>query len=666
MLKSYSFNIQSYAKLVSLKIVFVIMLVSFLAGCPTNVTRQLDFDETQTSQYYLSQLSSSSGDAKISWQLLAIRSLILEEKLSQADLLINELPSDLNSMQQNEAILLRDEIAIKSGKNFDLANIRFTDLNEEQKIRFYKIKIVLDEKQHDVNAQLRNYIELAQYGSIEQRHETINDTWNFLRALDELAIESILVYANEPVLQGWVDLIYTYNNNANLYQIDDSDDADTIAKKEEEQFKLIKNAVSEWQLQYSTHPAALYLPRNIYGDKYRLPDNVNHKSVALFLPLSGSSKVFGDAIRLGYSEASQFYTQQPQQNIYVYDTNGNDLDLLVKQAQQQGVELIVGPLLKQDVLAIMKLSPSIPVLALNQIDSSDFAANKSNQICFFSLSPEDEARDTANYIYNQNKKTPLLIVPRNDLGERVAKSFAEQWDLTDPSANSRVYVQYFDSEKSLSNQINSGNGIELEGTPIARGQFNQFESEQLDRLPLSSGEAVDSLSIANIDNPKFDAIYIYASHNELALIKSMLDMKSNKMERDENGNLRLDNKGNAITVTKVIPSIYASSRSNSADTNQDFRYDMERVQFSDIPLIISQNQLVEQLPKYIKNDYSLVRLYAMGVDAWQLANHFNQLQPYQIDVFDGMTGKLSVGSNCEITRTLLWYQYLNGKDIIVQ
>jgi len=112
---------------------------------------------------------------------------------------------------------------------------------------------------------------------------------------------------------------------------------------------------------------------------------------------------------------------------------------------------------------------------------------------------------------------------------------------------------------------------------------------------------------------------------------------------------RFDFYQQSIAINKNIPAIYASSRSNSADTTQDFRYDMERVKFSDIPLIVNKSQLIDQLPNYIKNDYSLVRLYAMGVDAWQLANHFNQLKPYQIDVLDGMTGKLGRSISMPLT-----------------
>jgi len=231
MLKSHLFNSQPRSWLIFLKIIFVVIMISFLSGCPTyNVSRQLSFDETKTSQYYLSQLSLSSGDEKIDWQLLAIRSLIIEGNLNRARQLINQLPNDLNKVQQKEAMLLNGELAVKSEQNFDLTKVTFTELSEAQKIRYYKIKLILDSKKNDVNAQVRDYIELEKYGSTAQQHNVINDTWDFLRALDKSSIDSILVYANEPALQGWVDLVYRYNNNADIYVITDSDDNDNCDK----------------------------------------------------------------------------------------------------------------------------------------------------------------------------------------------------------------------------------------------------------------------------------------------------------------------------------------------------------------------------------------------------------------------------------------------------
>lgn len=77
------------------------------------------------------------------------------------------------------------------------------------------------------------------------------------------------------------------------------------------------------------------------------------------------------------------------------------------------------------------------------------------------------------------------------------------------------------------------------------------------------------------------------------------------------------------TSSRSKPALFASSRSYQAGAGPDYRLEMEGIQFSDIPLMAGSNPaLLQQASAKYANDYSLVRLYAMGIDAWALANHF--------------------------------------------
>lgn len=624
-----------------IKVSLIAILISFLTGCPSYIPKQISYDQTKNAQYYLSQAENVSGSEKINWQLLAIRALLLENNVKQAVQLFNQLPQNLDAEQLKEKTLLEGEIAVKTKQKFDFKSISPTSLSEEQTIRYYKIKIDLDGLKKDYNAQLHDYIELEKYGSVNQHHDTINNTWNFLTNLSDKKINQILIYADDYVLQGWIDLLYIYKSNIKMYAFNNQDDidADAIAKLEEEQYQALKNAVSEWQIQYSGHPAATYLPRDIYGEKYHLPDAAENRKIALFLPLSGKSKIFGETIRLGYQDAAKASSPDLQQDINFYDTNSDSIENLIIRAKQQGAQLIVGPLLKQNVQTLLQSASNIPVLALNKIEDISLSSDSATKICFFALSPEDEAKDAAQHIYNEKKKQPLLIIPHNNLGERVAKSFAQQWNIAHPTS-SPVYVQYFDSAEELSKKMNSGVGIELEGVPLITADVDQ------------NGQVMPKKQV------EFDAIYIYASHEELTLIKSMLEMKSSAGNNSKNTS-------SVKTSKKNIPALYASSRSNIANTTTDFRYDMDQLQLSDIPLIIKHDEYYSQLPDYIKNDYSLARLYAMGFDAWALSSQFDNLVPYKSKSIDGKTGKLSVANQCDISRKLSWIRYQDGSEIAV-
>lgn len=110
--------------------------------------------------------------------------------------------------------------------------------------------------------------------------------------------------------------------------------------------------------------------------------------------------------------------------------------------------------------------------------------------------------------------------------------------------------------------------------------------------------------------------------------------------------------------------LYASSRSYQADAGPDYRLEMERLEFSDIPLLTGDNPaLLSQISAQFRGDYSLVRLYAMGMDAWTLANHFSEM--HQLPGFQvaGETGTLSATPDCVINRTLSWLKYERGQLI---
>ena len=98
--------------------------------------------------------------------------------------------------------------------------------------------------------------------------------------------------------------------------------------------------------------------------------------------------------------------QAANAQVKVYDTTSQPLAALLSQAQQDGATLVVGPLLKENVDQLSASTTTLNVLALNQPETPKDNLN----ICYFALSPEDEARDAARHIWEQQKRQPLLLV----------------------------------------------------------------------------------------------------------------------------------------------------------------------------------------------------------------------------------------------------------------
>ncbi len=134
-----------------------------------------------------------------------------------------------------------------------------------------------------------------------------------------------------------------------------------------------------------------------------------------------------------------------------------------------------------------------------------------------------------------------------------------------------------------------------------------------------------------------EAMYIVALSEQLGEIKSVVD--------NVNPQLKL----------------YASSRSNSSNNTPEYRLQMNGLQFSDIPFFKeTDSEQYKNIEMKTNGDYSLMRLYAMGADAWLLINQFNELRQVPGYSVSGLTGKLSAGPNCNIDRDMTWFQYQDG------
>ena len=77
----------------------------------------------------------------------------------------------------------------------------------------------------------------------------------------------------------------------------------------------------------------------------------------------------------------------------------------------------------------------------------------------------------------------------------------------------------------------------------------------------------------------------------------------------------------------------------------------------------SNPALMQQALSSVRNDYSLARLYAMGVDAWALANHFTQMRQVPGFELNGNTGDLTATQDCVINRKLSWLKYQQGQIV---
>ncbi|HCI4597409.1 TPA: penicillin-binding protein activator [Klebsiella quasipneumoniae subsp. quasipneumoniae] len=683
----------------------VLLATLLFAGCGTHTQDQSTAFMQGTSQanssFYLQQMQQSTNDSKTNWQLLAIRALLQEGKKQQAIDLFNQLPSNLDSTQAREQSLLAIEVKLAQndyqGARTLLAKLDPASLEQPQQARYWQAQIDASQGKPSVTLLRALIAQQPLLSNAKQRQQNIDATWQALTAMTQDQANALVINADENTLQGWLDLQRMWFDNCN-------------------DPTLLKAGVKDWQTRYPQNPGAKMLPTALVNMQNYKPASIN--KIALFLPLNGQASIFGRTIQQGFeaakngapsvtgsavpaqvaqaanatgnddvvspsqaeisdltatgsraepvqapaqtqatpaaepaaqapaavaapqttaSPATQPVTApaaqpqpvvataaNPSAELKIYDTTSQPIGQLLAQAQQDGATLVVGPLLKENVEDVIKSNTPLNVLALNQPEKVEGRAN----ICYFALSPEDEARDAARHIHQQGKQTPLLLVPRGALGDRVVSAFADEWLKL---GGASVLQQRFGSTAELRAGVNGGGGIALSGTPVSTLPSAQNSVlGSADEMPVSSGGSVD-------------AAYILATPEQIGYIKPMIAMRN----------------GSQSNVT-----LYASSRSAQGTAGPDFRLEMEGLQYSEIPMLAGSNPaLMQQALSAVRNDYSLARLYAMGADAWSLANHFTQMRQTPGFELNGNTGDLTATQDCVINRKLSWLKYQQGQIV---
>ncbi|MGL4545754.1 MAG: penicillin-binding protein activator [Plesiomonas sp.] len=559
-------------------------------------------DLLASSAYYLQQANTSSASEKTPWQLLAVQALLKENNIAQATAELRSIQEPLSDVQRHEQQLLWADIALAQKDPATaatrLATLNVAMLTPAQKARYYRAKIALNSGQNQIIEAVRDHIALDQYlTDATQKQQNNDQTWLLLTKASVEQLSQAVVSPQETILVGWLDLARVYQENRyNLPQL--------------------KAGIAEWKTRFPKHPAAITLPTPL--SQYLTLPAASMNAIGLLLPISGQNQALGDAIRQGFMAGMlEDSARNPNIRVQVYDTATKPLPALLQQAEQEGVRTLVGPLLKNrvDELMRMQLPADLSILTLNQPETP----NANPSVCYYALSPEDEASDAAQHIWDQGQRTPLVLVPSSPFGQRVGNAFSRQWQTL---SGEQPTIQYFGDTVALRQSIN-------------QSLRNQGKADIM-RQALGVSLQADAM------HGPIDAIYYVTTPDELALLKPFVDA--------------------SIMPGYQRPALYASSRSNQAGNGPDFRLEMDGVQFSDIPMLTTANSPAAQRVAQIwrNPDYSLSRLYAMGMDAWSLANHMNELRQVNGYQYAGQTGLLSAGENCTVNRQLNWLRYQNG------
>lgn len=423
--------------------------------------------------------------------------------------------------------------------------------------------------------------------------------WQLLIKLDRVTLEQ----ANEeyPHLRSWLQLALTYHR----YGL---------------QSQALAEAVSDWQRRNSQHQLAQKLPSEITLAMQTSP--IQASKIAVLIPLSGRLQLQGQAIKEGvlasYLAATQLNdTLIPE--IRYLDTNILTTEELVEQTAD--ADVIIGPLLKEKLLALLpKLPIDKPVVALNQLDQQT-ADPLNSEIYFFSLSPEEEAEQLARLVAKRGHKHPILVSTEGNIGERMFNAFSQQWKKLKSADSNQLILTTFASNADMREQLS----LRLD---VSQSQ------DRIDRIARLTNQEVHSVARNRQD---VDAVVVFATPEQTQLLNPIVEASVSP-----------------FSETQIA--VYASSRSHALNLSSNSLRDLKGVTFTDMPWMLPQMrdaQLHQETAVFWQGrPDAMLRLFALGYDAYQLLPVLRHMKLLPNSTVNTLSGELSVDEDGMVKRQL--------------
>jgi len=428
--------------------------------------------------------------------------------------------------------------------------------------------------------------------------------WNDLMAIPNEELEGLASKESTPEVRGWLELAWVYKG----YQ----DNLDLQLKQ-----------LNRWQQSYPNHAAALNSPEAIRV-LHELTEN-QPQHIALLLPMQGKYRLAAKAILDGFMGA--YYAARDKGNaaassatIRLYDSSDiNQFQAIYQQAVTDGADIVIGPLQKENLRALLNNTEALPVttIALNQEQGQYESPSNLYQ---FALSPEDDAVAVAHYATQKQFQRAAVLFQNNPWWERAYLAFSQEWMA---EGNQVTGVGSYDDQGKLAGAIKD---MLLVQTSEARAST----------LRAVLGKKIEFQPRRRQD---IDFIYLIATPEQARQIRPLLD----------------------FYYAESIP-VIAGSQIYSGQPNPKNDRDLNGIEFCDIPWLLDKPSAIHKTmtAAWPEGDQRFFRLNAMGVDAYRLQSRLRLLTQIPDAGLFGATGNLAIGLDNKVHRQLTWAVMKNG------
>lgn len=532
---------------------------------------------------YLTQAERSDGVQKQNYQLLAAGAYLDAAQVEPAEQLLWQInPSDgvLRSEKQilwAKLYLLKRQPRVTIETLAEVSSLSILDLYFQ--CEYHELLALSYQMQNQISQaalqRMKLDVLLTEHESVLANRQKL---WSLIQAMPQAELTTQLMESQSgSIWQGWLKLAQIMRTQS------------------------FNDAWPRWSEEYPNHPAASIIQKPSRWSFMRPKEVVRPRKIALLLPLTGPLAGPGLAVKEGFMEAYQKSGKKIE--IAVYDTSQGAVHQYHR-AIDEGADVVVGPLTKQDATAVATTFTSVPTLLLN-----DFSHSLSSAKYAFGFSPKDEATQLVDIMHEKSYQRIMMIVPNNNWGRDVSLAFSKAANQHHMQIVSTVtYAQ----GENMSQRLRQGLNYQEHKTFTAQG-----------RKMIESSRRQD-----------IDAIFLLGYPSMARQIVPLLK----------------------YYYAGDIP-VYATSAAYGAYYNPSLDKDLDGLYFLDIPWVFNHQIGHKNWPEPW-NAYS--RLYALGFDSFEMTQQWQALHSMPQSGLSKQTGVLYMMSNGHIRRELVLGQFKQG------
>lgn len=570
-------------------------------------TPQLDI-QTTTVESLLQSARSSASPLAEQLRLDAVDMMLDADALDEAEAVLSEIRNTENlpqalqvryALSQAALALSRKEVAaaLQALENPLVANVAALEPVLQIDVRELRAESYYRAGEHI--AAVRERIQLAPLLNSDELTANNNAIWEILSSAPASSLSTPGNGADSYELRGWFELMRLVSTNQ--YHI-----------------QAQMSAIDQWRNTWTQHSASTQLP-DALNLLYDIWEN-RPREIALVLPMQ---EPLGRAISEGFLSA--YYDAIAQGHdvpaVRIYDTSfSSDVLVSYDEAVEDGVDMIIGPLLKDAVRRMQQSSRPMPVptLALNY---GDLGAVSPAGLYQFGLAPEDEIIQAADTAWAAGHRNAAVLTPTGGDYQRIQDTFVNYWT----ELGGRVV--------SMDSFVGSG-----DYSPVIERIFS-IDASKTRAAQIRNLVPRESIQFTPRRRQDVDFIFLLANPAEGRQIKPTLTLHF----------------AGDVPVY-AMPSIYDGG--SSAVTNRD----LNGVIFNDAPWVLDDRDPLKRSASSTWPAASgpIQRLRAMGVDSYRLYLRLPQMERFPYTRIVGATGMLSMKPDGGIRRQLNNAVIVNG------